>query len=82
MYDELFDDNQTNYMGTPLLISKHIITSLYDLGQNYKGQFWKFHITSNYDGQDIEEKFGKNVRSRMVEMFNLIKLEGKNRRVR
>lgn len=80
MYDEMFDDSVVNYMGTPLLLSKYIITSLYDHSHNYKGAFWKFHITSNYDGKEIGEKFGPNVRSRMVEMFNLIKLEGKNRR--
>lgn len=82
MFDEIFDDSITNFMGTPLLISKHIITKLYDSANSFKGQFWKFHVTSNYDGKDIEEKFGKNVRSRMPEMFNLIKLEGSNRRTK
>lgn len=81
MFDEMFDDGVVNYMGTPLHVSKHIITSLYDSSKNWKGNFWKFHMTSNFDGNDIETKFGKTVRSRLPEMFNLIKLEGPNRRV-
>jgi hypothetical protein len=80
MFDEMFDDGLVNHMGTPMMVSKYIITTLYDSSRNFKGEFWKFHITSNFSGDDIEQKFGKTVRSRMPEMFNLIKLEGKNRR--
>jgi hypothetical protein len=58
--------------------SEKVVKSIYDI---HKGQdYWKFHITSNYDGQAIEDKVGATSRSRMIEMFNMIKLEGVDRR--
>lgn len=81
MYDELFSEGEFNGWGTKLFPSKHIINSLYDFSTNKKGQMWKFHITSNHDGNDIEQVAGKTFRSRMPDMFNLIKLGGPNRRV-
>jgi hypothetical protein len=80
LYDELFAENKANYMGTPEVISEYIINTLYDFSQNHRGNFWKFHCTSNGDGKFIEEKNGKNYRSRMSEMFNMIKLDGPDRR--
>lgn len=81
MYDEMFDEKHANYMGNPLDISDYIISRLYDQ-QKGKDWFWKFHCTTNYDGQGIEEKCGKSVRSRFAEMFNIIKLGGKDRRLK
>jgi hypothetical protein len=80
MYDEMFNEQKANYMGTPEVISEYIVNSLYDFSKNYKGEFWKFHCTSNADGNYIEEKYGVNYRSRMREMFNFIKLEGDSKR--
>jgi len=80
MYDELFGENKVLHMGSPIQVSEYIINSLYDFSNNYKGAMWKFHVTSNYDGGDIETKSGLNYRSRMADMFNLIKLEGHGRR--
>lgn len=80
MYDELFgEEGKTMAMGSNVPVSAMIIESLYD---QVKGQdwFWKFHATTNYDGSMIEEKFGATIRSRVSEMFNLIKLEGPDRR--
>lgn len=81
MYDELFGEIKVNHMGTPLLVSEYIINSLYDFSTNKKGQLWKFHCTSNATGADIEQVSGLTFRSRMPDMFNLIKLDGPNRRV-
>lgn len=81
LYDEIFGDSKVNHMGTPLLISEYIINKLYDFSNNLKGQAWKFHCTSNATGEDIEQVSGKTFRSRMPDMFNLIKLGGKNRRI-
>lgn len=80
MYDEMFSEGTFNGWGTQLFPSQYIITSLYDFSNNKKGQLWKFHITSNFDGNDIENVAGKNIRSRIPDMFNLIKLGGVNRR--
>lgn len=81
MYDEMFSEDVFNGWGTQLYPSKYIVNSLYDFSTNKKGQLWKFHITSNYDGNDIEKVAGKTIRSRMPDMWNLIKLGGINRRV-
>lgn len=78
-YDEMFGEEKANYMGNPFYVSEYVIQRLYDQKQA-QNQYWKFHLTSNYDGEAIEQKCGATVRSRMVEMFNLIKLEGVDRR--
>jgi hypothetical protein len=80
MYDELFGEEKVNHMGSPLSISGYIINKLYDFSNSVKNKKWKFHCTSNTDGADIETIAGKNYRSRMADMFNLIKLEGEDRR--
>lgn len=82
MYDELFTgEDKVNHMGSPLFISDYIINSLYDFSSSKnKNQKWKFHCTSNSSGEDIEKIAGKNYRSRMIDMFNLIKLDGPDRR--
>lgn len=81
MYDEIFGDGRVNHMGTPLLVSEYIVNKLYDFSNNRKGEMWKFHCTSNADGEDIEKIAGLNYRTRMPDMFNLIKLDGPNRRL-
>lgn len=83
MYDEIFSDSEgmVNHMGTPLFISKYLINKLYDFSDNKKSQMHKFHVTSNSDGKYIEQIAGKTFRSRMPDMFNMIKLDGNNRRI-
>lgn len=81
MYDELFGEQKVNHMGSPLMISEYIVNKLYDFSNNRRGELWKFHVTSNASGEDIENISGKTYRSRMPDMFNLIKLDGPNRRL-
>ena len=81
MYDEMFGEGKVNHMGTPLMVSEYIINKLYDFSTNKKGNLWKFHCTSNSSGEDIERISGLTYRSRMPDMYNLIKLSGPNRRV-
>ena len=38
------------------------------------------HITTNKSVDEIEQMYGTRVRSRMKEMFNMIVLDGKDRR--
>lgn len=76
MYDELFNEQPANHFGSPLKISEYIINKLYDFSDNSKGKRFMFHCTSNCDGPEIESQAGINYRSRMAEMFNLIKIEG------
>lgn len=81
MYDELFGEEKVNHMGSPLSLSSYILNKLYDFSNNHRDKKWKFHCTSNSDGSDIEVIAGKTFRSRMPDMFNLIKLNGPDRRV-
>lgn len=80
MYDELFGEGKVNHMGTPIVVSEYIVNKLYDFADNKKGNMYKFHCTSNASGEDIERIAGINFRSRMPDMFNLIKLDGPDRR--
>ena len=80
MYDELFFEDKVNYMGSPVNVSSYIISKLYDFSNSQRHKRFKFHCTSNFDGEDIENIAGKSFRSRMPEMFNLIKLNGPDRR--
>lgn len=81
IYDELFGESKANYMGNPLNISEYIINALYDFSNGQRGKKYLSHCTSNCDGSEIEQKSGKNYRSRMADMFNLIKLDGPDRRI-
>lgn len=82
MYDEMFTgEDKVMHMGSPLFMSEYIINSLYDFSTSKnKNQKWKFHCTSNASGEDIEKVSSINYRSRMADMFNLIKLDGPDRR--
>lgn len=80
MYDELFGEEKVNHMGSPLILSSYILNKLYDFSNNFKEKKWKFHCTSNAAGEDIEKIAGKTFRSRMPDLFNLIKLDGPDRR--
>lgn len=79
MFDEMFDESIGMFMGNVQNISSYIINRLYDY-QKGQDHFWRFHMTSNYDGPAIEAKCGSSIRSRIPEMFNLIKLTGPDRR--
>jgi hypothetical protein len=46
-----------------------ILLSRYDL---YMSHGMITHVTANLNSQDIEDVYGKRVRSRMRQMFNLI----------
>lgn len=80
MYDELFNEETANHYGSPLKVSEYIINRLYDFSDNHKANRFMFHCTSNCDGEEIEKIAGKNYRSRMAEMFNLIKMDGPDMR--
>lgn len=79
MFDEIFSERIANHMGNQIFVSEFLINELYDFTKGHN-MFWKFHGTTNYDGQAIEDKLGKNIRSRVKEMWNLIKLNGPDRR--
>lgn len=73
-FDDLGEEKNKKYFGNELNVMEDIIESRY----NNKG-LWKYtHITTNLTVQQIEEIYGKRVRSRMREMFEIVDFVGIN----
>lgn len=48
--------------------------------RNFENLGTKMHITTNLNQKQMEERYGKQLADRFVEMFNLLKLDGPSRR--
>ena len=48
--------------------------------RNFEKLGTKTHITTNLGLKQIEERYGKQLADRFIEMFNLLKLDGPSRR--
>lgn len=79
MFDDLGAEQDGWHYGNKINILSEIILSRYIYFQRIGV---KTHATSNlgYDGNEIEERYGPLFRSRMREMFNMVKLEGDDKR--
>jgi hypothetical protein len=79
MFDELGrEDTEANYYGNKCNVMQKILQDRYDMFIDKKV---KTHCTTNIvDGNDIEKIYGRFIRSRMREMFNVIDLPGNDRR--
>ncbi|MHA7943592.1 P-loop NTPase family protein [Formosa sp. 3Alg 14/1] len=71
-FDDLGVEPLGRYYGKDCNVMGEIILSRYELFLNHKV---KTHITTNLNAQELEERYGKRVRSRMRELFNLIAFE-------
>ena len=80
VFDELGREDQTvNSFGNKSNVMEKILADRYDLYVDYG---IRTHITTNIvDGGDIERLYGDYLRSRFREMFNVIDLEGNDRRI-
>lgn len=65
-----------NHFGTKINWFKDFIEKEYQ----YKNSFKNIVVSTNLSFQQIEEKYGFRVRSRMKEMFNIVDVNGKDRR--
>jgi energy-coupling factor transporter ATP-binding protein EcfA2 len=68
-FDDLGTENHLKFYGVECNIMAEIMLSRYD---QFCAQGLQTHITTNLTSMDIEEQYGKRVRSRMREMFNLL----------
>jgi len=68
-FDDLGTENHLKFYGVECNIMAEILLSRYD---QFCAQGLQTHITTNLNSMDIEEQYGKRVRSRMREMFNLL----------
>lgn len=75
-FDDLGIENKTKNYGDEINAMEEVILNWYD-----KKRFNRIHITTNLNPEEIEQKYGKRVRSRMREMFNQVLIEGGDRRI-
>jgi energy-coupling factor transporter ATP-binding protein EcfA2 len=68
-FDDLGTENHLKFYGVECNIMAEIMLSRYD---QFCAQELQTHITTNLTSMDIEEQYGKRVRYRMREMFNLL----------
>ncbi|WP_066223761.1 ATPase [Formosa haliotis] len=68
-FDDLGIEPLGRHYGKDCNVMGEVILSRYELFLNHKV---KTHITTNLNAQELEERYGNRVRSRMRELFNLI----------
>lgn len=74
-FDDLGIENKTKNYGDEVNAMEEVLLNWYD-----KKKFNKVHLTTNLTPDEIEQKYGKRVRSRMREMFNIVQFEGEDKR--
>ena len=75
-FDDLGTEDSKKYYGDEVNVMADILLNRYDNNLEYHYT----HITTNLTMDEIENKYGTRVRSRMRQMFNLIVLGGEDRR--
>lgn len=74
-FDDLGTEEMKNNYGNKKNVMADLILAIYN-----KKDYSKFHITTNLSKDELTEKYGTRVMSRMREMFNVFVLSGKDRR--
>jgi len=70
-FDDLGVEPAGRFYGKDLNVMGEVLLSRYDLYIETKRKI-KTHATTNLNAEELEERFGNRVRSRMRELFNLI----------
>jgi energy-coupling factor transporter ATP-binding protein EcfA2 len=68
-FDDLGVEPMGRHYGKDCNVMGEVLLSRYDLFLNYS---IKTHATTNLNAQELEERYGIRVRSRMRELFNLV----------
>lgn len=71
-FDDLGIEPPMRYFGDQINVMGEILLSRYDL---YISQGIRTHATTNLNAEELEQRYGARVRSRLREMFNLIAFE-------
>lgn len=71
-FDDLGTENNLKYYGNECNVMSEILSSRYEL---FVSRQMITHITTNLNSSEIESIYGKRVRSRMREMFNLVNFD-------
>lgn len=75
-FDDLGTENHLKFYGVECNVMAEILLSRYD---QFCLHGLQTHLTTNLTSMDIEEQYGKRVRSRMREMFNLLAFDAGSR---
>ncbi len=70
-FDDLGVEAAGRFYGKDLNVMGEILLSRYELFLNTKRKL-KTHVTTNLNAEELEDRYGNRVRSRMRELFNLI----------
>lgn len=73
-FDDLGVEPPGRFYGKDLNVMGEILLSRYELYLNTKQKI-KTHVTTNLNAEELEERYGNRVRSRMRELFNLVAFE-------
>lgn len=77
-FDELGKEPAASkYFGNELNVMQHILHIRYSYWQQMN---LKTYVTTNTDGDEIQRLYGKYIRDRRNEMFNIIPVDGESRR--
>lgn len=74
-FDDLGTEQSKNSFGNKKDVMADILFAIYN-----KKDFEKFHITTNLNEKDLQERYGSRLYSRFNEMFNVFVYNGKDRR--
>ena len=77
-FDDLGVEPAGRFYGKDLNVMGEVLLSRYELYLDTKHKI-KTHATTNLNAEELEERYGNRVRSRMRELFNLIAFETKAR---
>ena len=75
-FDDLGVEPMGRHFGKDCNVIGEILLSRYDLFTSHKR---KTHATTNFNAQELEERYGNRVRSRMRQMFNLVAFDRKSK---
>lgn len=70
-FDDLGIEPPGRFYGKDLNVMGEVLLSRYELYQQTKPKI-KTHVTTNLNAEELEERYGNRVRSRMRELLNLI----------
>lgn len=69
-FDDVGTEESKKNFGNEVNVIQDVLYKIYD-----SNQFSNFHLTTNLSGDEIESLYGHRIRSRMREMFNVIKFD-------
>ncbi len=75
-FDDLGVEHVGRYYGKDCNVMGEILISRYEV---FRRKGTKTHITTNLNAEELQEKYGERVRSRMREMFNLLSFDENSR---